>query len=604
MGNFIYTSKFSPAYRSRKVRMLSVIMVLLLIMMQEVVFGQPSATFTTAGTSTYTIPAGVRKVSIEAWGAGGGGGGDADWLGTGAGGGGGGAYAKINSFTVTPLNSYTYTVGAAGSAGSSSSGDGGNGGNSTFNTNTCVAQGGRGGIGGNDGTGGAGGTTASSTGDIKYAGGAGFQGYTSPNTRGGGGGGSAGTGGQGNSATSVTGASAVTGGGPGGNGGDNSAGSAPASGPGGGGGGGENSGTSGRAGGAGYAGQVRISWTCPSISLTSGSNTPTVCINTAITNIVYTIGDNYVAANVTGLPTGVSYEIVGTTLTISGTPSVTAGSPYNYTITLTKPTGCANDAVASGTITVQPISSAPTINGTYCPGGTSVSGTSIEGNGTTINVYKAGSTLIGSTTVSSGAWTATVSALAVSEVITATATASGKCVSAASSGTTVQSNSAAPVITGTYCPAGTSVSGTSSEADGTGIIVYKAGTTLIGTASVSGGAWTATVGALAASDVITATATAGGKCVSATSSGVTVNPLPTFSILQTNVSCNGGNDGSIKVTVLSGTPNYEFSKNGGNDWTTPQAGTEYTFGSLTVAGGPYNIRVRDGNQCVATNCQP
>ncbi len=220
-----------------------------------------SDVFTTPGTFNWVCPAGVTSISIECWGAGGGGGGDDEYFGNGAGGGGGGAYAKINSFAVTPGNSYTYTVGTQG-AGGNGSNNGGNGGNSSFNNTTCVAQGGRGGTGGNGGAGGAGGTTASSTGDTKFAGGSGYSGTNTP--AGGGGGGSAGTNSAGNNAASATGATAVTGGGPGGNGGNNSTGSAPVSNPGGGGGGGENNGLSGSNGGAGANGKVILDWSVPS----------------------------------------------------------------------------------------------------------------------------------------------------------------------------------------------------------------------------------------------------------------------------------------------------------------------------------------------------
>jgi len=171
---------------------------------------------------------------------------------------------------------------------------------------------------------------------------------------------------------------------------------------------------------------------------------------------------------------------------------------------------------------------APVITGTYCPEGTSVSGTSTEGNGTNIIVYKAGTTEIGTATVTNSAWTATVPALAASDVITATATAPGECVSPASAGVTVQSTSAAPVVNSPLCQGANTVTGTTSETTGT-IYVYKAGTTQIGTATISGATWSTTVGALAAGDVITAKATAAGKCVSAASAGVTVGANMTVS---------------------------------------------------------------------------
>ncbi|MBK0402330.1 T9SS type A sorting domain-containing protein [Adhaeribacter sp. BT258] len=71
----------------------------------------------------------------------------------------------------------------------------------------------------------------------------------------------------------------------------------------------------------------------------------------------------------------------------------------------------------------------------------------------------------------------------------------------------------APVVSSTVY-AGTTVSGTSSEATGTVITVYKNGT-LLGTTSVlAGGTWTLNSGSVAVNDRIKATATASGESVS------------------------------------------------------------------------------------------
>ena len=73
------------------------------------------------------------------------------------------------------------------------------------------------------------------------------------------------------------------------------------------------------------------------ISLTSGigSDVQTVCVNNAITDITYAIGNGGTNANVTGLPNGVTASYNAGTLTISGTPSV-AGT-YIYTVTSVAP---------------------------------------------------------------------------------------------------------------------------------------------------------------------------------------------------------------------------------------------------------------------------
>lgn len=74
----------------------------------------------------------------------------------------------------------------------------------------------------------------------------------------------------------------------------------------------------------------------------------TVCRGTAITSITYTRGGTATGISVTGLPTGVTSNVSGTNVTISGTPTV-AGT-YTYTVSTTGGTCAA--ATATGTITV------------------------------------------------------------------------------------------------------------------------------------------------------------------------------------------------------------------------------------------------------------
>lgn len=240
-------------------------------------------TYSSAGTFTWTAPAGVTAVQVECWGGGGGGGGDDSTRG-GGGGGGGGAYSKKNTVTVTPGNTYQVIVGAAGSAGSDGA-DGGAGGDSKFNTTDCVAKGGTGGKGGqNNGTKGTGGAAASGTGDTKYSGGDGGagDGYADDSeTAGGGGGSSAGTvangnnGGNASGNTAGNGGAAPTGGAAGGNGGTHENNGSDGSTPGGGGGGsGSRQGGGGSlSGGAGKAGKVILTYTATPTDLTSWTET-------------------------------------------------------------------------------------------------------------------------------------------------------------------------------------------------------------------------------------------------------------------------------------------------------------------------------------------
>ena len=63
---------------------------------------------------------------------------------------------------------------------------------------------------------------------------------------------------------------------------------------------------------------------------------------------------------------------------------------------------------------------------------------------------------------------------------------------------------------------------------------------------------------------------------------------------QTNISCFGGNDGTITVTPSGGTAPYDFSIDGGTTYPVLNVAS-HTFTTLTA--GAKNIRVRDANNC-------
>ena len=88
------------------------------------------------------------------------------------------------------------------------------------------------------------------------------------------------------------------------------------------------------------------------LSSAPGSDIQTVCINTLIVPIIYTLGGGATGATVTGLPTGVTYVVAGTILTISGAPTTTLPLPiFNYTISTTGNTCIVADT--TGRITVE-----------------------------------------------------------------------------------------------------------------------------------------------------------------------------------------------------------------------------------------------------------
>ncbi|MCT4561884.1 MAG: gliding motility-associated C-terminal domain-containing protein [Crocinitomicaceae bacterium] len=82
---------------------------------------------------------------------------------------------------------------------------------------------------------------------------------------------------------------------------------------------------------------------------TPASDTQTVCINSAIVDIQYSFGGNATGLVVTGLPSGVTSNVVGSQMTISGTPS--QGGTFNFIVT-TLGSNCAPDT-AYGQLVVQ-----------------------------------------------------------------------------------------------------------------------------------------------------------------------------------------------------------------------------------------------------------
>jgi hypothetical protein len=97
------------------------------------------------------------------------------------------------------------------------------------------------------------------------------------------------------------------------------------------------------------------------------TSTPTLCINTPLTNINHTTEVATGIGTATGLPAGVTAAWISNTITISGTP--TEAGAFNYSIPLTGGCGSVN---ATGSITVNDMPSPPTITGDFdfCAGST------------------------------------------------------------------------------------------------------------------------------------------------------------------------------------------------------------------------------------------
>jgi hypothetical protein len=250
-----------------------------------------TSSYTTAGSSSFVVPAGVSYLTVKVWGAGGGGGAGSGSSGVGGSGGGGG-YAK-GVISVTAGETLTVNVGTGG-AKASANGRAGNGGGASAvkRSSTFLVEGGGGGGGagrrgntsGTTGNAGAGGGTTGQPGRSGSAGGPGGGGTQSTGGAGGTGTASGATGASqagGNGASTAACATSVTGtGGAGGTGGGGSGGtftSSCAAGGGGGGGyygggGGASTSTTNRSGGGGGGGSSYINPT----GLVAGTDVNTI----------------------------------------------------------------------------------------------------------------------------------------------------------------------------------------------------------------------------------------------------------------------------------------------------------------------------------------
>lgn len=306
--------------------------------------------FTTAGTSSWTAPAGATSVTVEAWGAGGTGGGATGNTAKGGGGAGGQYATKV--VTVTPGNSYTIVVGA-GVAGTT--GTGSNGGDSTFATTTVVAKGGAGGTVGaaNNSTATAGsGSTTGGVGTIVYAGGNGSNGVASVSpATGGAGGGGAGSNGAGNPASGNTAGSGTT------NGGGNGAAAMTTGGSctntalqaGGGGCGGYANSNTNRAGNAGAAGQVLITYVATTITTGTDPAAATIAPGAAATDVnLFTLQTSSGTETVSSVTVNLSTNSGTGLLTITDNAGAVLGST-------------ASPAMGSNTISVSGMTATTTL---------------------------------------------------------------------------------------------------------------------------------------------------------------------------------------------------------------------------------------------------
>ncbi|WP_051662692.1 T9SS sorting signal type C domain-containing protein [Flavobacterium sp. KJJ] len=558
------------------------------------------------------VPAGITTVTVEAWGAGGAGGGASGAVGTtgrSAGGGGGGAYAKSN-ITVVPGTTLTAIV-APQTLGTTS--DGASGGNSTILNfeGSILARGGAGGIAnttGNQPAGGLGGSALTSIGGLSTAagetGGAGnFVLISALLTSGkGGNGASPGGGNGGNPASTV-----VLGSYPG------NIGNAP----GGGGSGALNSaGAAAQIGGIGERGEVVVTYTCPSYSITGIS----------VVNACATVGTAKIILNssAASLPFGVytvDYNLTNPVASGTATMSVTTAGTGNFDISgLT--------TVGTRAITITKLTSGVCVSnittgntGSIVISGASVPG-SVTGGSTICSGFTSGTLTLGTHTgsiikwqyftASSGVWTdisntaATYTSVSLTETTQFRAVIkNGVCDEAYSASTTVTVNplpQGSLTANGPFCTSGVpQLIFTATNGVGPYTLIYKenGGADRSATGVISGTAFTPfTTPVLNTTTYTLVSVTGANTCVrnagfTGGSATVTINLVPAAptisNIIQPNCTTATG---SIVVNGLPGSGNL-LQSDGSTIVSRP-----YTGSSLAISGlamGKYNFAI--DNSC-------
>lgn len=185
-------------------------------------------------------------------------------------------------------------------------------------------------------------------------------------------------------------------------------------------------------------------------------------------------------------------------------------------------------SVASDAVTVKSVSATPVVTSPICPGATQVAGQCSDVDGTIITVFarqqgqgEQEEVEVGTAVVTANNWLLEdIDALPEGRLVRAKATATGKCESNFSDLAYV-SIASAPVISGID---GSKIATGSCQSNTSTINLYKNGTTLIGTVSVSyfSSTWTSGVLNVASNDVITAKAIIVGMCESVASNEIII----------------------------------------------------------------------------------
>jgi gliding motility-associated-like protein len=335
----------------------------------------------------------------------------------------------------------------------------------------------------------------------------------------------------------------------------------------------------------------------PSNVLCNGGSTGSIAVTSSGGTPGYNISWT---GTTTGNPAGTEIAASGGTYNMTSLP---AGS---YTITSTSANGCTASTVVNIT---QPtvLSTSDVETNVLCNGGTTGNGAITATGGTApYNVSWTGTTTgnPGGTEIAASGGTYNMTNLGAGTYNVTVTDANGCTATTTVNITQPTLTTASNTPTNALCSGGTGSAVITASGGTAGYNVSWTGTTSGNPAgteiAASGGTYTMTALPVGS---YTVTVTNANGCTATTTFNINAASALTVSDVETNVTCNGGTNGSGVVTASGGTPGYNVSWTGtttGNPAGTEIAvsGGSYTMTSL--GAGTYNVTVTDASGCTGT----
>lgn len=302
---------------------------------------------------------------------------------------------------------------------------------------------------------------------------------------------------------------------------------------------------------------------------------PTVLAVSASKTDVVCYGGSNGSATVSATGGATPYTYSWNTTPAQSTPTATGLTAGTYTVTVTDNNGCTKNTSVTVTQPSELTATIASVNNVACSGGSNGSATVSVTGGVASYTYSwnttPAQTAATATGLTAGAYTVTV-------------TDNNGCTDTA---TAVISQAGSLVVSATKtdvsCNGGNNGAATASVSGGTTPYTYAWNTNPAQSAATATGLTAGTY---------TVTVTDNNGCSNTTSVTIAQPAVLAVTVSKTNVSCNGGNNGTATASVTGGTTPYTYAWN-----TTPAQSSATATGLVT---GTYTVTVTDNKGCTDT----